>query len=75
MPRYRALDHPDDAFVREVWKEYTGWFRMESTTELYDVPPSAVWPDLVALAGSPDALAERAHGSASSAAGLATCSR
>ena len=29
-----------------------GWFRYESTTELYDIPPSAVWSDVV-LAHSP----------------------
>ena len=42
--------------VRAIWEEATGWFRFESTTELYDVPPSAVWADLVALAGGPDAI-------------------
>ena len=28
-----------------------GWFRYESTTELYKVPPSAVWPDIVEFVG------------------------
>ena len=37
--------------VRAIWEEHVGWFRYESTTELYDVPPSAVWADLVELAG------------------------
>jgi len=37
--------------VRAIWEEYTGWFRYESTTELYAVPPRAIWPDLVALSG------------------------
>ena len=46
--------------VRAVWEEYTGWFRFQSTTELYPVPPSAVAPDLVELAGE-DALAARAQ--------------
>jgi len=45
--------------VRAIWEEHVGWFRYESTTELYDVPPRAVWPDLVGLAGGPDALAAR----------------
>ena len=45
--------------VRAVWEEYSGWFRYESTTELYGVPPRAVDADLVALAGA-DALAARA---------------
>ena len=26
--------------VRAIWEEHVGWFRYESTTELYDVPPS-----------------------------------
>lgn len=37
--------------VRSVWEEHAGWFRYESTTELYDIPPSQVWPDVVELAG------------------------
>ena len=40
--------------VRAVFEEHTGWFRYESTTELYAVPPSAVWGDLVELAGGAD---------------------
>ena len=47
--------------VRAIWEEHAGWFRYESTTELYDVPPSAVWDDVVELAGGPDALTARAR--------------
>jgi alkyl sulfatase BDS1-like metallo-beta-lactamase superfamily hydrolase len=47
--------------VRAVFEEHTGWFRYESTTELYAVPPSAVWADLVELAGGADRLVERAR--------------
>lgn len=47
--------------VRAIWEEHAGWFRYESTTELYDVPSSAVWSDLVDLAGGPDALTQRAR--------------
>lgn len=47
--------------VRAVWEEHAGWFRYESTTELYDVPPAAVWDDLVELAGGPAALCGRAR--------------
>jgi glyoxylase-like metal-dependent hydrolase (beta-lactamase superfamily II) len=47
--------------VRAIWEEHVGWFRYESTTELYDVPPSSVWPDIVELAGGVAALIERAH--------------
>lgn len=47
--------------VRAIWEEHVGWFRYESTTELYDVPPSTVRPDIVELAGGPAALTERAR--------------
>ena len=46
-------------FVRAVWEELAGWFRFESTTELYAVPLRSVAPDVVELAGA-DALAQRA---------------
>jgi glyoxylase-like metal-dependent hydrolase (beta-lactamase superfamily II) len=47
--------------VRAIWEEHVGWFRYESTTELYDAPASAVWSDLIELAGGIDALTERAR--------------
>lgn len=47
--------------VRSVWEDYLGWARMESTTELYGVPTSSVWPELVELAGGPDVLVARAE--------------
>ncbi len=47
--------------VRAIWEEHVGWFRYESTTEFYEVPPSSVWPDIVELAGGTAALIERAH--------------
>jgi len=46
--------------VRAIWEEHVGWFRYESTTELYDVPASSVWSDVVDLAGGTAALTERA---------------
>jgi alkyl sulfatase BDS1-like metallo-beta-lactamase superfamily hydrolase len=46
--------------VRAIWEEHVGWFRYESTTELYDTPPSAVWQDIVELAGGTAALTDRA---------------
>jgi alkyl sulfatase BDS1-like metallo-beta-lactamase superfamily hydrolase len=45
--------------VRAIWEEYAGWFRYESTTELYAVPPRAVFGDLAELAGA-NALTDRA---------------
>jgi alkyl sulfatase BDS1-like metallo-beta-lactamase superfamily hydrolase len=47
--------------VRAIWEEHAGWFRYESTTELYDVPPSAIWEELVELAGGTDPFVERAR--------------
>jgi glyoxylase-like metal-dependent hydrolase (beta-lactamase superfamily II) len=47
--------------VRAVWEEHVGWFRFESTTELYDVPPSAMWAELIELAGGTRVLVERAR--------------
>ena len=47
--------------VRAIWEEHVGWFRYESTTELYDVPPSSVWADVVDLVGGTATLTERAH--------------
>lgn len=47
-------------YARSVWEEYTGWFRQERTSELYATDASAVWPDIVELAGGPRPLAERA---------------
>jgi len=47
--------------VRAIWETYAGWFHHRSTTELYPVPPSSVYPDLVELAGGADAVAERAR--------------
>ena len=47
--------------VRAVFEEHVGWFRYESTTELYATPPSAVWSDLVELAGGPDPIVGRAR--------------
>ncbi len=47
--------------VRAIWETYAGWFHHRSTSELYAVPASSVHPDLVALAGGPDAVVKRAR--------------
>ncbi len=47
--------------VRAVWEGYTGWFRYDSTTELYEVPPSSVYAELAELAGGADAVAARSR--------------
>lgn len=46
--------------VRAIWELYAGWFKHESTTELYGSPRSAVDPEIVALVGV-DVLVERAE--------------
>jgi alkyl sulfatase BDS1-like metallo-beta-lactamase superfamily hydrolase len=38
--------------VRAIWENYAGWFHHRSTTELFDVPPSAIAEDVVAAAGA-----------------------
>ncbi|MBF6451110.1 MBL fold metallo-hydrolase [Nocardia elegans] len=43
--------------VRAIWENYSGWFHHRSTTELYDVAPSAPMTDLVELAGVEAVLA------------------
>jgi alkyl sulfatase BDS1-like metallo-beta-lactamase superfamily hydrolase len=46
--------------VRAVWEAYTGFFNDTATTEIYTVPPRAVYAELTELAGGPEKLAERA---------------
>lgn len=48
--------------VRAIWENYAGWFKHESTTELYAQPRSAIHQDLIELAGGPEAIIERAQG-------------
>jgi alkyl sulfatase BDS1-like metallo-beta-lactamase superfamily hydrolase len=45
--------------VRAIWEHYAGWFKHQSTTELYNVPREAINADLLELAGS-EALVARA---------------
>ena len=51
---------PTRWYVRTVWEEYTGWFRMDLTSELYATPVSAIGLDLAELAGGVDAIRHRA---------------
>jgi alkyl sulfatase BDS1-like metallo-beta-lactamase superfamily hydrolase len=46
--------------IRAIWESYAGWFKHESTTELYSVPQKDIHADLVELAGV-DAMVERAR--------------
>lgn len=47
--------------VRAIWDELSGWFHYEdSTPALYGVPPSALWPEVLELAGGADVVAARA---------------
>jgi alkyl sulfatase BDS1-like metallo-beta-lactamase superfamily hydrolase len=47
--------------VRAIWENYAGWFKHESTTELYAQPRSVIDQDLIELAGGPEAIVERAQ--------------
>ncbi|HTT86834.1 MAG TPA: alkyl sulfatase dimerization domain-containing protein [Acidimicrobiales bacterium] len=43
--------------VRTLWETYVGWFKLQSTTELYRDPSAAALAELVAAAGAEGALA------------------
>jgi alkyl sulfatase BDS1-like metallo-beta-lactamase superfamily hydrolase len=47
--------------VRAIWENYAGWFKHESTTELYPQPRSSINEDLIDLAGGPQAIIARAQ--------------
>lgn len=47
--------------VRAIWENYAGWFKHESTTELYTQPRSAIHADLIELAGGPASIVARAR--------------
>ena len=41
--------------VRGIYDGYAGWFDLNPST-MYETPPSSVYPDLVKLAGGPEAI-------------------
>lgn len=47
--------------VRAIWESYAGWFKHESSTELYSQPQRSIHPDLVEMAGGAQAIVERAR--------------
>jgi alkyl sulfatase BDS1-like metallo-beta-lactamase superfamily hydrolase len=47
--------------VRAIWENYAGWFKHESSTELYSQSQRSIHPDLVELAGGTQAIVERAR--------------
>ena len=47
--------------VKSIWEYYATWFHFDKTTELYAVPNTAIYSDLVAMAGA-DALIDKAEG-------------
>ncbi|HSA53811.1 MAG TPA: MBL fold metallo-hydrolase [Yinghuangia sp.] len=47
--------------VRSIWEEHAGWFRYESTTELYNLPLSGIGAELVELSGGTAVFVERAE--------------
>lgn len=46
--------------VKSIWEYYATWFHWDTTTELYHVPRTALFPEVVALAGA-DALVDAAE--------------
>jgi alkyl sulfatase BDS1-like metallo-beta-lactamase superfamily hydrolase len=46
--------------VRGIYEGYAGWYDM-NPSNIYELPPSSVYPDLVKLAGGPDAVARLAQ--------------
>ncbi len=46
--------------VRSIWEAYAGWFHFTSTTQLYPVPISDLYPEIAELSGGADVLARRA---------------
>ncbi len=44
--------------VRTTWESYMGWFKAQSTTELYPTQHKEIYPDLVELAGTQAVLAK-----------------
>ena len=46
--------------VRSIWEYYATWFQMESTTDLYHVPRTAIHEELGRIAGT-DSLVEAAR--------------
>lgn len=42
--------------IRGIYEGYVGWFDLNPAT-MYDTPASSVYPDIVKLAGGPDAIA------------------
>ena len=47
--------------VRAIWEQYAGWFKHESTTELYGSPRTEIDAELVTLAGGPEPVVGRAR--------------
>ena len=45
--------------IRGIYEGYVGWFDLNPVT-MYDTPASSVYPDVVKLAGGPDAIASLA---------------
>jgi len=45
--------------VRGIYEGYAGWFDM-NPSNMYELPPSSVYPDLVRLAGGPEPLVKLA---------------
>jgi alkyl sulfatase BDS1-like metallo-beta-lactamase superfamily hydrolase len=45
--------------IRGIYEGYVGWFDLNPAT-MYETPPSAIYPDLIRLAGGPEAVVKLA---------------
>jgi alkyl sulfatase BDS1-like metallo-beta-lactamase superfamily hydrolase len=52
---------PTRWYVRSIWEEYSGWFHLDLTSELYATPGTSIWPTLAAMAGGAQAVASQAE--------------
>ena len=64
LPERLAVPEPHGKVswgVRSIYEGYLGWFHLESTTELYDVPVNAIYPEIVELGGGVDVFVEKSQ--------------
>ena len=65
LPPHLELNqaHGRDSWgVKSIWEYYGTWFHFDRTTELYEVPPTAVYPEIAELAGVDNLVAKaRTH--------------
>lgn len=46
--------------VKSIWEAYTGWFKMETANEMYSVPVTQTYPEVIELAGGTEPVIKTA---------------